>query len=100
MNGMERFSGSTTLLGALLGLGHVLGGWTLGSQIKATRLNDRYVDVKGLVERTVKADLVTWPLSYKEAGDDLASLYDRSETDRKSILQSWRSREFSHPRSN
>jgi len=87
MNGMEKFSGSTTLLGALLGLGLVLGGWTLGTQIKATRLNDRYVDVKGLVERTVKADLVTWPLSYKEAGDDLASLYDRSETDRKSILQ-------------
>ena len=29
----------------------------LGAQIKATRLSDRYVTVKGLVERKVKSDL-------------------------------------------
>jgi len=87
MNGGDKFFNGTTLLGGLLALGLVLGGWTLGTQIKATRLNDRYVEVKGLVERTVKSDLATWSLSYKEAGDDLAGVYDKTEADKKAILQ-------------
>ncbi len=75
------------LLGVLLALGLILGGWVLGSEIKATRLSDRYVTVKGLVERTVKSDLAIWPVSYKEAGDDLASVYARTEIDKKAILE-------------
>ena len=75
------------LFGLLLALGLVLGGWTLGSQIKATRLGDRYVSVRGLAEKTVKSDLAVWPIDYKEAGDDLPSLYSKTETDRKIILQ-------------
>ena len=63
---------STALLGLLLALGLIIGGWALGAQIKATRLSDRYVTVKGLVERKVKSDLAIWALSYKEAGDDLS----------------------------
>ena len=50
-------SRGTAILGALLALGLIVGGWALGSQIKATRLGDRYVAVKGLVERRVKSDL-------------------------------------------
>ena len=42
--------GGMTVLGMLLALGLVAGGWVLGAQIKATRLSDRYVTVKGLVE--------------------------------------------------
>lgn len=74
------------LLGSLLAVGLILGGWALGSQIKATRLSDRYVSVKGLVERTVKSDLAIWPLSYKEAGDDLSSLYAKTEADKQTLL--------------
>jgi uncharacterized protein len=59
----------------------------LGSQIKATRLADRYVTVKGLVERKVKSDLAIWPLSFKEAGDDLAAVYAKSDADKNAILQ-------------
>jgi hypothetical protein len=79
--------GGTTLFGLLIALGLVLGGWALGAQIKATRLSDRYVTVKGLVERKVKSDLAIWPLSYKEAGDDLASLHGRTEGNKNTILQ-------------
>src|ERR1043166_538370 len=79
--------GGTTLLGLLIALGLVLGGWALGGQIKATRLSDRYVTVKGLVERKVKSDLAIFPLSYKEAGDDLASLHGRTEGNKNTILQ-------------
>jgi len=83
----ESSHGGTTTLGVLLALGLILGGWILGSEIKATRLSDRYVSVKGLVERTVKSDLALWPLTYKEAGDDLSSLYAKTEADKKTVLQ-------------
>ncbi len=79
--------GSTALLGVLLALGLIVGGWTLGAEIKATRLSDRYVSVKGLVERKVKSDLAIWPLSYKEAGDDLSAVYAKTESDKKTVLQ-------------
>src|SRR5215470_647559 len=75
------------ILGALLALGLIIGGWVLGSEIKATRLADRHVTVKGLVERTVKSDLAIWPLSYKEAGNVLADVYARTETDKNTILK-------------
>jgi uncharacterized protein len=78
--------GGTALLGILLAVGLIVGGWVLGAQIKATRLSDRYVTVKGLVERKVKSDLAIWPLSYKEAGDDLASVYAKTESDKKAVL--------------
>src|SRR5215831_10899024 len=73
--------------GLVLALGLVCAGWVLGSEIKATRLADRYVTVKGLVERTVKSDLAIWPITYKEAGDDLTQLYSRTEADKQTILQ-------------
>lgn len=78
---------NNTVLGVLLALGLILGGWVLGAQIKATRLSDRYVTVKGLVERKVKSDLAIWPLPYKEAGNDLGALYAKTEADKKTILQ-------------
>ncbi|MGB7438000.1 MAG: SIMPL domain-containing protein [Candidatus Acidiferrum sp.] len=87
MNGRNaKEHGGTTLLGLLLALGLIIGGWVLGVQIKNTRLADRYVTVKGLVERNVKSDLAIWPLSYKEAGDDLTTLYAKTEADKKIIL--------------
>ena len=86
MDGNNQLKGSVTALGLLLALGLIAGGWVLGAQIKATRLSDRYVSVKGLVERIVKSDLAIWPLSYKEAGDDLSSVYAKTEADKKAIL--------------
>lgn len=85
MNGSK--SSDLFLPALLLALGLIVGGWVLGSQIKATRLSDRYVTVKGLVERKVKSDLALWPLTYKEAGDDLGLLYAKTEADKKTVLQ-------------
>jgi len=87
MNVFNDAKRGTVLLGLILALGMVIGGWVLGAQIKATRLSDRYVTVKGLVERKVKSDLAIWPLIYKEAGDDLSSLYAKTESDKKTVLQ-------------
>jgi uncharacterized protein len=79
--------GGRTIPALLVALGLIVGGWLLGTEIKETRLGDRYVAVKGLAERNVKSDLAIWPLGYKEAGDDLTSLYAKSEGDKKAILQ-------------
>jgi uncharacterized protein len=79
--------GGTIPLGLLLALGLVVGGWILGVEIKAIRLSDRYVTVKGLAERDVKSDLAIWELGYKESGDDLEVLYTKTEADKKAILQ-------------
>jgi len=81
-----RGRGEITILGILLAVGLIVGGWALGVQIKATRLGDRYVSVRGLAERTVKSDLATWTLDYKEAGDDLPALYAKTESDKQIIL--------------
>jgi hypothetical protein len=67
-------------------LGLVLGGWLLGGQIKDLKLADRYVTVRGLVERTVKSDTAIWNLSFKEAGNDLSSVFTRSETDKTAVF--------------
>jgi uncharacterized protein len=88
MNDSTRsFAAQSAPLGIFLAIGLIVGGWVLGAQIKATRLSDRYVTVKGLVERKVKSDLAIWPLSYKEAGDDLSVVYAKTEADKQSILQ-------------
>lgn len=48
---------------------------------------DRKVTVKGLAEKEVKADKVTWPIITKEIGDDLPELYDRIAAKQKTIRQ-------------
>lgn len=75
------------VLGVCLLLGLVLGGWLLGSQIKDIKLADRYVTVKGLVERTVKSDMAIWPVSFKEAGNDLSQVFAKSEADKTTVLK-------------
>jgi uncharacterized protein len=75
------------VLGALLMVGLALGGWLLGGQIKAMKLGDRYVTVKGLVERTVKSDTAIWPVSFKEAGNDLPQVFAKSEVDKQAVLK-------------
>ncbi len=75
------------VLGGCLLLGLVVGGWMLGTQIKETKLADRYVTVKGLVERTVKSDRAIWPVTFKETGNDLQQVYAKSEEDRAAVLK-------------
>ena len=62
----------------------------LGNQIKQGIDNfvekDRIVTVKGLAEMEVPANKVTWPLMYKEVGNDLTVLYNRINTTNTTIV--------------
>ncbi|MFO1128430.1 MAG: SIMPL domain-containing protein [Rhodospirillales bacterium] len=62
-----------TLLGfaAVLALGLVLSGWLVGRGFAEGRRSERFVTVKGLAEREVRADLALWPLRYVATGNDL-----------------------------
>lgn len=56
---------------AILALGLVLGGWFVGNGFVRGRMADRFVTVKGVAEREVRADLALWPLQYVATADDL-----------------------------
>jgi uncharacterized protein len=49
-----------------------LGGWFIGHGFVQGRASSRYVEVKGLAEREVSADLALWPLRYASTGNDLS----------------------------
>jgi len=72
---------------ALLALGIAVCGWLLGIEIKAAKLGDRYVSVKGLAERTVKSDLAIWPITFKQTGDNIAEVYATTESDKNTVLR-------------
>jgi uncharacterized protein len=86
---MERSSwmAPAGVLGICLLIGLVVGGWVLGTEIKDIKLGDRYVTVKGLVERTVKSDAAIWPVMFKEAGNDLPQVFAKSEEDKSTVLK-------------
>ncbi|PYP92227.1 MAG: SIMPL domain-containing protein [Gemmatimonadetes bacterium] len=56
---------------AILAVGVTLGGLFIGVGFARGRATDRYVEVKGVAERDVTADLALWPLRVVTAGNDL-----------------------------
>ncbi|MDY5090287.1 MAG: SIMPL domain-containing protein [Prevotella sp.] len=62
---------------ALIALGIVILGLCVKSGIDHFTDKDRKVVVKGLAEKEVPADKVTWPIVSKELGNDLPQLYQR-----------------------
>ena len=61
---------------ALIALGIICLGWFVKSGIDNFANKDRHVTVKGLAEREVPADKVTWSIGTKVTGNDLPMLYE------------------------
>ena len=47
---------------------------------------DRVVNVKGLAEMEVMANKVTWPLMYKQIGNELNSLYNEINSSKSMLV--------------
>ncbi len=64
----------TLLTAIILALAIALSGYFIGNMHKKGKAYDRSVEVKGLAEREVKADLAVWPFQISNAGNDLAEM--------------------------
>ncbi len=62
---------------AIIAVGIGIMGWCVKLGIDNFADRGRVVNVKGLAEMEVPANKVTWPILYKELGDDLPQLYNR-----------------------
>ena len=62
-----------TIPAAIVAIGLALGGLAVGSGFARARAADRYVTVKGVAEREVKANLAIWPLRVVGADNDLTT---------------------------
>lgn len=60
----------------LIAVGVIVLGFLLKAGIDNIAFRDREVTVRGLAEREVPADKVTWPITYSVAGNDLQQIYN------------------------
>lgn len=72
-----KLNSSNIIAAALVALGIFFLGVFIRSGINNMAYRDRQVTVKGLAEREVEANNVTWPIQYSVAGNDLLALYDQ-----------------------
>lgn len=74
------------MLGICIGIGMLLLGIQIKKGFKDVSENRRTVSVRGLSEREVAANKVTWPIVSKEVGNDLPTIYANLERTNKIIL--------------
>jgi hypothetical protein len=59
-------------VGIAVSIGIALGGFFIGRGFVQSRTADRFVTVKGVAEREVKADLALWPIRFVAASNSLS----------------------------
>lgn len=69
----------------LVALGLLALGLCIRSGLTSFTDNNRVVTVRGLAEREVKANKVTWPISYTLLGDNLPAMYSEKQATDKVI---------------
>jgi uncharacterized protein len=71
----NRYTLEAAILGLCLLAGLALLGYLVSHSLTSLKLMERSVEVKGLSEREVAADIAIWPITFSEPGNDLGSLY-------------------------
>ncbi len=71
----------TTARTVILAVAIALAGLFVGWGFARGRAANRYVEVKGVAERPVRADLAIWPLRLVSANDDLARAHAKLDSD-------------------
>ena len=85
-NPKSKISFSATTCGLLIGIGLLLLGVLVKKGLNSISDNQRVVTVRGLSEKEVAANKVTWPIVSKEVGNDLPSIYANIEKTNAAIL--------------
>ena len=70
----------------ILAIGMLVMGYFIKQGLDTFSGKDRVVNVKGLAEMEVPANKVTWPLMYKDLGNDLPTLYNKINTTNQTIV--------------
>jgi len=83
----DRSLGSAAILGLSLVLGLALLGHLVGLAALSFKAMDRSVTVKGLSEREVPADVAIWPLTFREASNDLNGLFETIQRKNAQIVE-------------
>ena len=78
---------NSLLIALLLGASIIIAGYFIGNILKTGKAYDRYVQVKGLSEREVQADLAVWPINVILSGNDLKNLKDNIEQQNQEVFQ-------------
>ncbi|MBD5346385.1 MAG: SIMPL domain-containing protein [Bacteroides sp.] len=73
-----------TAIALLIGL--VTLGFCIRNGLKSFTENSRTVDVRGLAEREVPANHVTWPIVFKLSGNDLPTVYANVSTTNSTVV--------------
>lgn len=82
---MKKFN--EILPAAVIALGMAILGWFLYAGINHIAYKDRQVVVRGLAEKEVLANKVTWPLVMKTLGNDLSQLYNNLNRNNEIVIQ-------------
>jgi hypothetical protein len=71
----------------ILAVGVTIGGWFIGNGFLKGRAGDRYVTVKGVSERQVKADLAIWPMRFVATSDALSEAQAKISADARIVIK-------------
>lgn len=72
---MEKRRSDNFMLGLFISLGIIISAVVLSNALFRIKASERLVNVKGLAEREVAADLVIWPIAFKESSNILKNLH-------------------------
>ncbi|MCH5229956.1 MAG: SIMPL domain-containing protein [Muribaculaceae bacterium] len=84
---MDRSKLYIFLLGIFISIGLIILGLEIRYGLTHIKNSNRTVSVRGLCEREVNANKVTWPIVSKEVGNDLPTIYNNVENTNRMILQ-------------
>lgn len=76
-----RITPAAAVLGLCIAIGPSIAGFFIYKGILEAKMSDRFVTVKGLVERVEKADRGMWDIRFKVSGNDLSALYQKMSKD-------------------
>ena len=76
---------ASAVLGLAVALGLALAGWFVGDALRDIKASQRYVTVKGLSEREVRANLAMWPIVFRVTANDLVALQASLDASAKAV---------------